>query len=281
MKLDDVDLKNLYRKAKEYREKVVEITYKCGGAHIGGSMSIGDVLMALYFKYLNYDAGNPEKEDRDRFVLSKGHAGVGHAVALSMAGFFEYDLLYNFNKTGSPFGMHLDKNKVKGVDASTGSLGHGIGMSLGMALSARMQKKDYRIYCMLGDGESNEGSVWEAAMAGGHFKLANLTVFVDSNAFMIDGPTEEVMGLEPLADKWKAFRWNVLEINGHDYNEICGAIETAQATKDKPTVIICRTKKGFGVDFMSGERAWHYGGLDDGMAEKAQQAIHEFYKDLI
>jgi transketolase len=265
--------KRLQDKARQIREKIVEVTYACGGSHIGGAFSQTDVMVALYYKYMNHDPANPQKPDRDRFVLSKGHGGVGHAVILGDCGYFEEKLLLEFNKTGSPFGMHLDCLKVKGVDASTGSLGHGFGIALGMALGARTQGHKYKVYCVVGDGECDEGSVWETAMAAGHYGMTNLIAFVDRNRFSLDGPTEKVMRLEPLDKKFEAFNWRVLSIDGHDFDAICGAIDAAHAETEKPVVIIANTVKGKGVDFMENKTGWHYGGLDDAMKAKALESI--------
>jgi transketolase len=234
---------------------------------------MADVLTALYYHYLNIRPDEPDWQDRDRFVLSKGHGGVGLAPVLADKGYFDRELLKEFNHFKSPFGMHLDGNKVRGVDASTGSLGHGLSMALGMALGARFQKQAWRTYCMLGDGECDEGSVWEAAMAAHHFKADNLTAFVDRNQMMIDGRTEDVMSLEPLADKWAAFGWQVRKIDGHDFAQIGEAIEGAQAAQGAPTVIICDTVKGKGVDFMEDEVKWHYGSIDSELAAKAKASI--------
>lgn len=275
MPLSPKEKKRLTDKAREIREKIVHVTEKCGGSHIGGAMSQTDVLVALYYKYMSIDPKNPKKATRDRFILSKGHGGVGHAVILGDLGYFEESLLDDFNKTGSPFGMHLDHKKVPGVDASTGSLGHGLGIGIGMAIGARLQNKKWRTYVVLGDGECNEGSVWEAAMAAAHHKVTNLTAFVDRNRMMIDGPTENVMALEPFAAKWQAFGWRTIEIDGHDYDQICDAIEEAEKEKDKPVVVICNTIKGKGIDFMEDKPQWHYAGLDSAMAIKALESIRK------
>jgi transketolase len=273
--LKAADRKKLEDKALQIREKLIEVTYACGGTHIGGSMSQTDILVALYYHFMRHDPKNPKWEDRDRFVLSKGHGGAGHAVILGDLGYFDEKLLLDFNKTGSPFGMHLDCTRVPGVDASTGSLGHGMGIALGMALGARAQGKKYRIYCVVGDGECDEGSIWETAMAGGHYKVTNLTCFVDRNRFSLDGPTEEVMTLEPLDKKFEAFGWRVLTIDGHDFNAIAGAIEAAHAETGKPCMVLANTVKGKGVDFMENKTGWHYGGLDDAMKAKALASVRK------
>jgi transketolase len=273
MVLQADERQQLEQKANEIRRVIVEVTYTCGGAHIGGSLSQTDLIAALYYKYLSFDAKNPEWEDRDRFLLSKGHGGVGHAAVLADVGFFPRSELDDFNKTGSPFGMHLDRLKVKGVDASTGSLGHGLGIANGMAYGARLLGKTWRTYVLLGDGELNGGPTWESAMATAHFKLANLTAIVDRNLFSIDGATEDIMSLEPLREKWEAFGWNVLDIDGHDFDQICEAIEAAHQETGRPTVIIARTIKGKGVDFMESQASWHYGGLDEAMRDRALESL--------
>ena len=273
MVLQAEERQQLKQKANEIRKEIVKVTYTCGGAHIGGSLSQTDIMVALYYKYLKFDPENPEWEDRDRFLLSKGHGGVGHGAVLADVGFFPRSALDDFNKTGSPFGMHLDRLKVKGVDASTGSLGHGLGIANGMAYGARFLGKSWRTYVVLGDGELNGGPTWEAAMAAGHFKLANLTALVDRNHLCIDGSTEDIMSLEPLSGKWESFGWNALEIDGHDYDQICEAIEAAQRETERPTVIIASTIKGKGVDFMENQASWHYGGLDEAMQDKALESL--------
>jgi transketolase len=271
--LDAAERARLQDKARELRAKIIEVTYTCGGAHVGGALSQHDILVALYYKYLNIDPSRPRWDQRDRFVLSKGHGGVGHAVILADKGYFDEELLKDFNKTGSPFGMHLDRLKVPGVDCSTGSLGHGFPLAVGIALGARVQHQTYRTYCVLGDGECHEGSVWEAAMAAGHYKVTNLTAFVDRNKFCLDGLTEKVMTLEPLDQKFESFGWRVLKIDGHDFDQICGAIDTAHAESDLPVMIIADTVKGKGVDFMENKTAWHYGGLDAEKRAKALESI--------
>lgn len=280
MPLTIEEYNHLLQTAKKLRHEIVDITMKAGGAHIGGGLSALDIMVALYFKYLNVDPSDPDNPDRDRFVLSKGHAAIAYAPVLAERGFFDKKLLDDFNKFKSPFGMHPDANKIPGCDASTGSLGHGLPIATGMALGARLQNKKFHTYCLVGDGELNEGSNWEAAMTAAHFKLTNLTVFVDRNMQMIDGPVETIMGLEPLADKWKAFGWEVLEINGNDIQQIAEAIEKAKQATEKPVVVIARTLKGFGVDFMEDKTPWHYGSLDSELAEKAHASIEKKYAAL-
>ena len=234
-----------------------------------------DMLTLLYWKYMRLDPARPEWEDRDRFILSKGHGGVGHAVVLAQRGYFDREMLRKFNETDSMLGMHLDYHKVPGCETSTGSMGHGLSQAVGMALGARVLKKDWRVYCVIGDGESDEGSIWEAAMSAAHYKLDNLIVFQDRNHMMIDGMTEDVMSLEPLADKWRAFGFETREVNGHDMHELSEAIDFALEVKGKPVMLLCDTIKGKGVDYMEGDPAWHYGGLSTELVEKAKRSIGE------
>ncbi|MEZ4604777.1 MAG: transketolase [Desulfobacterales bacterium] len=244
MAISEQEIKLLEETAKGIRKDIVNVTEWAGGAHIGGALSMVEVLVILYFKYMNVDPHNPDKPDRDRFILSKGHGGVGFAPVLARKGYFDFDLLKTFNRFQSPFGMHLDGSKVKGVDASTGSLGHGLPIALGLSLGARLKKESWKTYCLLGDGECNEGSVWEAAMAAGQFNVTNLITIVDRNHLMIDGTTEEVMGLEPFSDKWEAFGFIVKEVDGHSFKELADAIDFAHNQDEKPVVIMPTPKKG-------------------------------------
>lgn len=278
MALKSAERKRLEEIALRIREGIVDTTQACGGSHIGGAFSQTDLLVALYYKYMKIDPKKPQWDQRDRFILSKGHGGVGHAVVLGDLGYFDKKDLKKFNKTGSPFGMHLDCLKVLGVDASTGSLGHGLSIGIGMAMGARSQGKKWHTYVVMGDGELDAGPVWEAAMAAAHFKVTNLACFIDRNGLCIDGPTETIMALEPLTAKWEAFGWRVLEIDGHDFDQICDAIETAQAETEKPIMIIAKTVKGKGVDFMENQAGWHYGGLDDVKAKAAMDSLRRNYK---
>ena len=277
MPITDQEIMDLREKARRIRKDIIDTTGWAGGAHIGGGLSVVDILVILYYKYLNIDPSNPTWEKRDRVVLSKGHGGVAYAPLLASKGYFDRELLREFNHFKSKFGMHLDGNKVPGVDISTGSLGHGLPISVGLALGARLQKKSWLTYCIVGDGECNEGSIWEAAMAASHYKVTNLVTFVDRNGLMIDGRTEDVMGLEPFAEKWKAFGWIVKETDGHDFGKLAGAIEYARAEERAPVVIMAHTVKGKGVDFMENEVKWHYGGLDSDLMEKAKQSVDRMY----
>ena len=213
MSIDAKELRQLKQTAKDLRLTVIDVMKWSGGAHVGGSLSCMDMLTALYFKYLKIDPKNPDWDERDRFILSKGHAAAGYIPVLAKRGYFPEEQLKSFNHFGSPFAMHPDTNKVLGCDASAGSLGHGLPMALGMALGLRFQGKDQKVVCMMGDGECQEGSVWEAAMAISHFNATNVITIVDRNKAQIDGTTEQVMALEPFADKWTAFGFDVIEID--------------------------------------------------------------------
>ncbi len=261
--------------ARDLRLSMVDVMTWSGGAHIGGSLSIADILTILYFQHLKIRPDQPDWEDRDRFILSKGHAAAGLIPTLAKRGYFDQELLKTFNHFGSPFAMHPDCNKVIGCDASAGSLGHGLSLGVGMALGARYQKKDFRTVVLLGDGECCEGSIWEAAMSAAHFKLDNLIAIVDRNRLMIDGFTEDVMALEPLADKWRSFGWEVLDIDGHDMEALDQALTTAWSASEKPVVILAQTVKGKGVDFMEDSVLFHYASGDSEMAERAKASIRK------
>jgi transketolase len=263
----------LEKKAYELRLLSLETVIWAGSGHIGGALSSMDILTILYHKYMKKDPKRPDWEDRDRFICSKGHIGVGYAPVLADLGYFDRELLRDYNHTGSSLGMHLDSRKVPGVDASTGSLGHGLAIGLGMALGARVRGKDYRTFVLLGDGECDEGAVWESAMAAPFFKATNLVAIVDRNKCMIDGPTESVMALEPFTDKWRSFGWEVVEADGHDFDALSAAFDRALAAKDKPVVIVAETVKGEGIDFIEGDYRWHYGSFDADKAAKARESL--------
>ncbi len=271
----------LETKANDLRKLLLQTTVDAGSGHIGGGMSVMDLMTALYHKYLRIDKKDPNFIDRDRFVMSKGHAGIAHAGVLADFGYIAIKDLKTFNLTGSKLGIHLDKTKVPGVDASTGSLGHGLSIAAGMGLAARLNKQDFMTYCILGDGECNEGSNWEAAMAISHFKITNVVTIIDFNKCMIDGPTCDVMGLEPFVDKWTAFGFDVIEIDGHDFRQIGDALEKAIANaKDgkKPICIMANTIKGEGIDFIAGDYKWHYGAFDDAKYNQAKESLEKYYK---
>ena len=271
----------LEKKAYELRNLCLDTTFWAGSAHIGGGMSVMDMLTILYYKYMKIDVANPNWEDRDRLILSKGHAGIAYAPVLVDFGWNDPEQLKTFNLTNSKMGIHLDSNKVIGVDASTGSLGHGLPIAVGTGLAARVLGKDYKTYCILGDGECDEGSNWEAAMSAAHFKVDNVISFVDRNKCMIDGRTEDVMSLEPFADKWRAFGFIVKEVDGHNFNELSEAIDFALENKGAPVMIIADTIKGEGIDFMEDNYLWHYGAIDDEKYAKAKESLDKHYAKRI
>lgn len=281
MALSKDELLRLEEKANQLRHDIVETVFYAGSGHLGGALSMIDAVTILYYHHMKIDRSNPNWEDRDRFILSKGHAGIGFVTILADLGFIPREDLKTFNLTGSKLGIHLDSNKAPGVDASTGSLGHGLSIALGTALGARHLKKDFWTYCLLGDGELNEGSVWEAAMATAQFKATNLITMVDRNHAMIDGNTEDVMGLEPLKDKWEAFGFHTLELDGHDFQALDEAILEAKATKDKPSCLILDTAKGKGVSFASGDYRWHYGAIDEKLKNEAFASLDQYYQDRL
>lgn len=254
---DPLLVERLEQTALKVRRHVVKTVYTAGSGHPGGSLSSADIITALYFHIMKHDPKNPKWEDRDRFVLSKGHAAPALYAAMAESGYFPVEELLTLRKLGSRLQGHPSMQKLPGVEASTGSLGQGLSVANGMALAAKLDRKLYRVYVLLGDGESDCGQVWEAAMAAAHYKLDNVTAFLDRNMLQIDGHTERVMSLEPLAFKWKSFGWQVLEINGHNFNEILSSAEEAKDIKGKPTMIIAHTTKGKGVSFMEGAVGFH------------------------
>ena len=251
------DIKMLKEKATQLRKDIVTMICKSKSGHPGGSLSAADIVSTLYFNEMNVDPKNPKMEDRDRFVLSKGHAAPLLYAVLAEKGYFDKELLGTLRKFGSPLQGHPDMKKLPGIDISTGSLGQGLSVANGMALSAKLDNKSYRTYVLLGDGEVQEGQVWEAAMTSAHYKLDNICAFLDSNNLQIDGNVDKVMGVEPLDDKWRAFGWNVIVIDGHNFEEILGALEAAKAHKGQPTMVIAKTTKGKGISFMENVCGFH------------------------
>lgn len=249
--------------AHQIRVDVVESLHCAGSGHPGGSLSSADILSALYFYEMDIDPENPGWEDRDRFVLSKGHAAPVYYAALAERGYFEREELKTLRQMGSRLQGHPDRKKLPGVDMSTGSLGQGISAAAGMACFAKKEKKDFRVYCVIGDGEMQEGQLWEAMMAAAHYKLDNFTVILDNNNLQIDGAVDKVMSVYPVDEKAKAFGWQVLEADGHDPASICAALDGAREEKEKPTFIICRTTKGKGVSFMENQAGWHGAPISD------------------
>jgi transketolase len=249
-------IKFLEEKANQIRKLIIKMLSKAGSGHPGGSLSSTDIIDCLYFEVMRHNPKYPQWPDRDRFHLSKGHCCPAVYAALSLAGYFPSDYLWTLRRLGSLLQGHSDR-RTPGVEVASGSLGQGLSVSLGMALAGKIDKKDYRVYCLMGDGEIQEGNIWEAAMAGAHFKLDNLCGIVDYNHFQIDGRIEEIMNLEPLLNKWEAFGWHVITCNGHNIKELLAAFEEAQSIKLKPTVIIAHTTKGKGVSFMENVVDFH------------------------
>lgn len=278
-------VRELQRKATGLRITMLEMLRDSGaGGHYGGGMSVMEVLTVLYSKVMRIDPANPKWEDRDRFVLSKGHACCALCPVLAEEGFFSRDLLSTFNKLDSPFGMHPDMNKILGCDMSTGSLGHGASVAVGMALAARYLRKDHRVYVVLSDGETAEGSTTEAFMIASHFSLDNLCATIDRNKFSNDGRTEGpgtvegygvegTLSLEPLDQKLIAYGWHVIKCDGHDVAQLLNAYEEAANTKGKPSVIIADTVKGKGISFIEGKGEWHYGKFEPEQTEMALKEL--------
>ena len=250
-------MKNLESKALEIRKNIIEMIYKAQSGHPGGALSCADILTALYFSEMNVDIEKPRSENRDRLVLSKGHASAALYGTLAEKGFISKDELSGFRKINSILQGHPEMNKIPGVDMSTGSLGQGLSVANGMALAGKLDNKDYRVYCIMGDGEIEEGQIWEAAMTASHYKLDNLCAIVDNNNLQIDGPITEVMNPTPIDEKFKSFGFNVININGNDMGEILSAFEKARNAKGRPTAIIAKTVKGKGVSFMENQAGWH------------------------
>ncbi len=255
--LSEKKVVELEKRARSIRQQIIKMLGEAGGGHYGGSLSVVEILVALYFHILKVDPENPLWPDRDRLILSKGHACAALCPVLAERGFFSCELLSTFNKLDSPFGMHPDMHKIRGCDMSTGSLGHGLPVGVGMALAGKMDRKSFRVFVILGDGENHEGSVWEAAMSAAHYKLDNLIAIVDRNRLSLDGPTAQIMSLEPLHQKWGKFGWHVQNIDGHNVEDIVRSVESIQ--KGKPNVILAQTVKGKGVSFMEGKYVWHAG----------------------
>lgn len=265
------ELKNI---TKKVRTHIIYMLSEAGSGHPGGSLSATDLMVGLFFCKMNHDHLRPGWEDRDRFVLSKGHAAPVLYATLAESGYFDVKELGGLRKFGSILQGHPDMKRVPGVDISSGSLGQGLSVATGMALSARIDGKSFRVYAMLGDGEIQEGQIWEAAMAAGHYKVDNLCAILDNNGYQIDGAIEDVMSPNPIPDKWKAFGWNVIEIDGHNMDAILKAYDEAKTVKGKPSIIIAKTVKGKGVSFMEEEPAAWHGVIPS--KEQASEAIAKF-----
>ena len=273
MKLTKVE--ELEKMARQVRKGIIEAVYSNQSGHPGGSLSVADILTVLYFKEMNIDEKNPNWDDRDRLVLSKGHCSPALYSCLANRGFFPVEDLKTFRNINSYLQGHPDKNKVPGVDMTTGSLGQGLSAANGMAIAGKMDGKDYRVYCILGDGEIEEGQIWEAAMAANKYKLDNLCVIVDNNNLQIDGTIEEVMSSYPIDEKFRSFGFEIIKIDGHDITEIIKAFDVAKKVKGKPTCIIAKTIKGKGISFMENQVGWHGKAPNEEQYIQALQELEE------
>ncbi|MBC6678411.1 transketolase [Zhenpiania hominis] len=267
-----MDYTQFERTAANIRTGIIKAVHNAGSGHPGGSLSAADLVTALYFKEMNIDPKNPKMEGRDKFILSKGHAAPAQYAALAERGYFPKEDILQLRKLGSPFQGHPNMKKVPGIEMSTGSLGQGFSVAGGMAMANKLDQNPGRIYVLLGDGELQEGLVWEAAMSAAHYNLDNLTAIVDWNGLQIDGKNEDVMTVTPVDEKFRAFGWNVISIDGHDFAQIFDAFDQARACKGKPTVILAKTHKGKGVSFMEDQAGWHGKAPDE---EQTRQAVEE------
>jgi len=272
MKVTDKIVEEIKKIADENRKLIVKVAQESGGGHFGGSLSIVEILTALYWGVLKVAPKNPDWPERDYFILSKGHGCAGFGPILAKRGFIPLEELKKFNKLGSIFGMHTTI-KMKGVEHPTGSLGHGLAVGQGIALGLKLDKKLNRVFVLEGDGELNEGTIWETAMSAPKFKLDNLINIIDRNKMSMDGPTEEVMPLEPLTEKWKSFGWAVKEINGHNIKSLLDVLNQVPFQKGKPSVIIAHTVKGKGISFMEGKYQWHYGCMNKEQCKLAEEEL--------
>ena len=254
--MDDLQEKALKRTALEVRKDVVRMIGVARSGYVSSSLSVVDILVYLYWRFLNISPEEPRMRDRDRLILSKGHACSSLYAVLANRGFFDREELWNFRRLGSMLQGHPDRH-TPGVEVCSGSLGQGLSVALGMSLAARIDKKDYRVYVLMGDGEIQEGNIWEAAMASSHYKCDNLCAILDYNGFQVDGATNDIMNLEPVAKKWQAFGWHTIEIDGHNMQQILLAYDEAKRIKGKPTIIVARTVKGKGVSFMENTVEFH------------------------
>jgi transketolase len=257
------------------RRHVLRMIYQCGKGHYGGALSAAEIVAVLYFHELHVDPRNPRWPDRDRFILSKGHAAPVLYAALAERGFFDRSWLERFKQPDSPLQGHPDMTKTPGVDMTSGALGEGLSAGLGMALAGRMDGRRYRVFVLLGDGEMQEGAPWEAAMAAAHHWLGRLTAIIDANGLQVDGRVEDIVSLGSLADKFRAFGWNAIEVDGHDVGQFLDALEVARATTHQPTAIIAHTVKGRGVSFMEGATEWHSNILTEAQLRQALEELGE------
>ena len=268
-----LSLEEMAATAKKLRRHVITMIGKAGSGHPGGSLSAADIITSLYFKVLRHDPANPRWAERDRFILSKGHAAPILYATLAERGYFPGEELATLRTLGSCLQGHCDMTATRGVEMSSGSLGQGLSFGIGIALAGRLDARDYRVYVLLGDGECDEGQVWEAAMASAHFKLDNLVAIVDHNELQIDGWNRDVMNLEPLPEKWKAFGWHPIEVNGHDLSQLIAAFDEAKRVRGKPTAIIAHTIKGKGVSFMENNVDFHGKAPTPAEMEKALEEL--------
>lgn len=253
----ELDIDGLNHKAKSLRTEILQMLAIAGSGHTGGSLSAADIVTVLYFHTLRHDPGNPQWRERDRFILSKGHAAPVLYAALALCGYFDKEILKTLRKIGSPLQGHPCSCKLPGIEISTGSLGQGLSIANGIAMGIKMDGLSSRVYCLLGDGEIQEGQVWEAAMTAAHYKLDNLCAIIDNNGLQIDGHCSDVMHIEPIVKKWEAFGWHVIDIDGHNIKAIINAFHNAETSKGKPTMIVARTIKGKGVSFFEGKVEYH------------------------
>ena len=269
-----MNIDGLKQKAIDIRKDIIEQVHGAKSGHPGGSLSIADIMAVLYFDELRIDEKNPRWEDRDRVILSKGHCCAALYAALAERGFFEKEKLKSFRKLDGILQGHPDLNKIPGVDSSSGSLGQGLSVANGIAISGKMDNKDYRVYCIVGDGEIEEGQIWEAAMTSNKYNLDNLCVIVDNNNLQIDGTIKEVMSPYPIDKKFESFGFNVINIDGNNIEEILNAFEMAKNTKGKPTCIVAKTIKGKGVSFMENKAEWHGKAPDDEQYAEAMECLN-------
>lgn len=264
--------KEVKKMSYQLRKDIIELCYRCKGGHVGGSLSAIDILNTLYFHQMKINPDVPEDDNRDHFILSKGHVAEALYATLARRGYFEFSELANYSKYGSEYFGH-PSSKVKGIEINTGALGHGLSIGVGLAIASKKLKKDNKCYVLMGDGELAEGSVWEAAMAAAHYQLDNLCAIVDRNHLQISGNTEDVMRLENLKEKWMAFGFNVLEIDGHDYQQLFEVFNKAE--KNQPMLVIANTIKGKGISFMENDPSWHHGVLSDEQYEQCLKELEE------
>ncbi len=278
---DKTIVKKLEKDAYDLRVNILKMCCAIDGPmHIGGDLSIADILTALFKYKLNVSPNNINMAERDRFILSKGHCAAAMYVVMSMCGFFDMEELYQtYGKVDSKFGMHPCKERLPELECSSGSLGHGLSIGVGKSLAAKIDGKNYRTFVLLGDGELQEGSNWEAAMSAAYYKLGNLVAIVDNNKLQLDGKISDVMEIEPLKAKWQAFGWNVILVDGHNMNEIVDALDNVPSSQtDIPTAIICETVKGKGVSFMENQPQWHAGSIDETVLQKCIEDLKDNYE---